>query len=238
MKSANHAMGEAGHGQRRGYGIYAISVLAAGAIALWHLVQLIGIATASSWVYVSVGIAAGAAGADLITGLVHWACDTWWDERMRGVGTRLIRDFREHHRDPRAMVDHDWDVVNGQAAAPASLAFVLLALPPSQAFLQEHELSYACLYGLVTFSALANQVHQWAHMMRPPLAVRLLQRSGVILSPARHAVHHSGPHTRAYCISTGWLNPLLDATEFWRGLERAVTRVTGAQPRRDGAPTC
>jgi hypothetical protein len=30
----------------------------------------------------------------------------------------------------------------------------------------------------------------------------------------------------------GWLDPALDALGFWRGLERAITRATGAVPRR------
>jgi ubiquitin-conjugating enzyme E2 variant len=180
------------------------------------------------------GALLGALAADGLTGLVHWACDTWGDERTRWLGPGLIRSFREHHRDPRAMLAHDWIEVNREPATAATAALLLLWLPPAQRVLDGHALAYGFVCWLVAYGAAANQLHAWAHAPAPPRAVRLLQRGGWILSPARHAVHHRAPRTTAYCISTGWLNPLLDASGFWRGLERAVGRLTGAEPRRGG----
>ncbi|CAK5059466.1 unnamed protein product [Meloidogyne enterolobii] len=34
-------------------------------------------------------------------------------------------------------------------------------------------------------------------------------------------------------ITTGWLNPLLDAVGFWRKLEFCVSTLTGWKPRDD-----
>ena len=76
--------------------------------------------------------------------------------------------------------------------------------------------------------ALTNLFHRWAHAARVPPLVARLQRSGLVLSPARHALHHSGAHDRAYCVTTGWLNRPLDAIGFFAALERAVRRA-GAQ---------
>jgi len=177
------------------------------------------------------GLVLGALAADLVTGGVHWACDTWGDERTRWVGAGLIRSFREHHRDPRAMLEHDWIEVNGQPAAAASAAFGLLSLPAARDWVGDHAFVHAFLWSLFGVAALANQLHQWSHAPAPPRWVRRLQHSGVILSPARHARHHRPPHTGDYCITGGWLNTALDAAGFWRALERAVTRVTGAAPR-------
>ena len=84
-------------------------------------------------------------------------------------------------------------------------------------------------------SVLTNQVHKWAHQRRPPAAVRLMQRAGLILSREHHATHHRAPHTRAYCITSGWLNPLLDAIRFFAAAERVITFATGAVPRADDA---
>jgi ubiquitin-conjugating enzyme E2 variant len=53
----------------------------------------------------------------------------------------------------------------------------------------------------------------------------------MILSRQRHALHHRAPCVERYCITTGWLNPVLDRVAFWRTLERGVTRATGAVPR-------
>jgi ubiquitin-conjugating enzyme E2 variant len=134
------------------------------------------------------------------------------------------------------MLDHDWTLVNGQPAAAASAALVLLALPAAQEWLAGHAFLTAFAWSLIAVGSLANQVHQWSHAPAPPRAVRILQRAGVVLSPARHARHHDGGHVSDYCIAGGWLNPLLDAAGFWRALERAVTRASGAEPRRSAEP--
>lgn len=41
------------------------------------------------------------------------------------------------------------------------------------------------------------------------------------------------PLDAEYCISTGWCNGLLTRLDFFRRLERVVTRLTGLQPRDD-----
>jgi len=176
-------------------------------------------------------VLAGAFVADFATGLVHWVCDTWGDPRTPWVGPGLIASFREHHDDPSAMLDHDWIEVNGEVAIAACAAFALMTLPISDAWLSESAFTAAFVWAGISCGALANQLHQWAHVSRPPRAVRRLQRAGLILSRKRHGVHHRAPNTRAYCISTGWSNPLLDAVGFWRALECGVTRLTGAEPR-------
>ena len=89
----------------------------------------------------------------------------------------------------------------------------------------EAPLDAAVLAGLLLFTlgiALTNRFHQWAHADRVPGWVATLQRSGLILSPERHSLHLCGAHDRAYCVTTGWLNPLLDAVEFFALLERTI----------------
>lgn len=67
---------------------------------------------------------------------------------------------------------------------------------------------------------------------QPPSPVRWLQRRGVLLSPEHLAAHHSSPHDRAYCITTGWMNPLLDSINAWERLERLITATVGLVPNR------
>jgi ubiquitin-conjugating enzyme E2 variant len=65
-----------------------------------------------------------------------------------------------------------------------------------------------------------NSIHRWAHAVEAPRFVRWLQRRGVILTPDHHALHHQGAHDRAYCVTTGWMNPLLDGLGVFRSVER------------------
>jgi hypothetical protein len=74
-------------------------------------------------------------------------------------------------------------------------------------------------------SYLNSQIHKWAHMARPPVLVRAVQRTRLFLSPAHHAQHHSGLHLTNYCITNGWMNSLLDQVRFFRALEWLLARI-------------
>lgn len=187
------------------------------------------------------GLSMGIALSDFFTAMVHWACDTWGSEQTPWLGHNLIRGFREHHRDPAAMLDHDWIEVNGQASAAGFLALIGFSLLSASSFPSSTALGgpraqvffVALFLALVGISAVTNQLHCWAHAARPPAIVRRLQSAGIILSRVEHAQHHRAPHMHGYCISTGWLNRPLDAIQFWRGLERCITALSGIEPRKD-----
>ncbi len=78
---------------------------------------------------------------------------------------------------------------------------------------------------LALFIVATNQFHKWAHSDHPPRVAVLLQRWGLILSPEHHNIHHALPHDRQYCITVGWMNPLLNRIQFFRGVEAMVAAV-------------
>lgn len=179
--------------------------------------------------------------ADIVSGLVHWFCDTFFHDDTPLIGPAFIHPFREHHVDPLAITRHGFFEVNGNnclALLPLVTAVLLLGAPlegePVPAlFVQSTALAFA----LVTFAT--NQFHKWAHQERPVAAVRWLQATGLILSPVHHGRHHSQPYRQAYCITAGWLDPVLDRTHLFERIERAIRRfapdTTGRERSRSSA---
>src|SRR2546421_5490109 len=51
--------------------------------------------------------------ADLVSGVVHWAADTWGHESMAVVGPRFLQPFRVHHVNPSDFLKRDFIDCNG-----------------------------------------------------------------------------------------------------------------------------
>jgi plasmanylethanolamine desaturase len=163
--------------------------------------------------------------ADFLSGFVHWAGDTVGDETTPVFGPNFVRPFRYHHVDPKDITRHDFIETNGNnciVVAPI-LAFLVLTIPKATGLY---------FYGAVVvaftswFVFCTNQFHKWAHDDDPAGWIRALQRMGLILSPEHHAIHHASPQNKSYCITVGWMNPLLDRIGFFRILEAVITRVS------------
>ena len=181
--------------------------------------------------WVPAALVAGMAAADLLSGIVHWAADTWGRDDLPVIGRRLLVPFRVHHINPDDFLRRRFVDVNGDVARLAVPAFLGLLLVPLDTSAGRVVAAFGlafCGTGMMT-----NQIHQWAHRPKPPRPVRLLQACGVLLDGPTHAAHHAGPYDTHYCITTGWWNRPLETLGFFRALERLITMATGAQPRRD-----
>ncbi len=169
--------------------------------------------------------------ADVLSGLVHWFADTWGHQSMPVLGKRLLRPFRVHHINPDDFLRRHWIDTNGDVA---TIVAVVLAIALRLSV--ESVGSWCVLLFIVVVAAVTlptNQVHQWAHMRRPPAIIRWLQSRRVLLSHSQHAMHHAPPYLTNYCIALGWANGVLVRIEAFPRLERLITRTTGVQPRAD-----
>lgn len=190
--------------------------------------------TSTEWLYLLPCVLGGMAVADFLSGVAHWALDTWGSTATPIFGL-LIRSFREHHVDQTSITRHDFIETNGDNFLAVLPVMVLMTLFPARydaGFLLS-PLFQAYMLILVLFVALTNQTHKVAHQVRQPPFVKPLMDLGIILTPQNHRVHHSGDFSLSYCITTGWLNKPLDAINFWRIAERIITLTTGAVPRAD-----
>jgi plasmanylethanolamine desaturase len=159
--------------------------------------------------------------ADLVSGIVHFVADTYFDVDTPIVGRKFVLPFRAHHAHPEAMLAHDFVETNGD-----SCLVVLFPLVPTALLVPVAAGGAATTLGVfvVAFSVfivLTNEAHRYAHAETAPRVVRLLQRMHLILKPEEHARHHRAPFDRAYCITSGVLNPLLDRLGFFRAITRA-----------------
>ena len=160
--------------------------------------------------------------ADLLSGTAHWFCDTFFEEGTPVIGKSVIQPFRDHHVHPQRITRYrfiEQDTTNFfLMLAPLALAFWSAAPQPGSL---DGLLWCSYLLGLATGSFSTHLFHKWAHAREAPVAVRWLQRSGLILGPERHQRHHRD-HGLGFCVTSGWMNPLLDALQFFPRVERVV----------------
>ena len=231
-----HSPGDSAHPERLGWQSLMEWVAIVVASALWlflaaRLVRSDGLG-ASLWWATGVGAAVGYLAGDLMSGVVHWFCDTFFEEHSPVIGRVLIHPFREHHRDPLAMTRHDFAEIAGNsclALAPGLGVVALLPAPTRPLWLG----AYAALLVFTVVAVATNQLHKWAHMPAVPGYVAAMQRTGLILRPLRHAAHHR-TQAEAYCVATGWLNPFLDRIGSFPAVERALVAL--GLPMSDTAP--
>ena len=167
----------------------------------------------------AVAALAGYLAADLASGLIHWFCDRFFEEDTPLIGPALIRPFREHHRDPLAMTRHGFLELSGNSCLGLAPVLALAWWRAGGAWLDALGLAFAASV------ILTNVLHKWAHAATAPAAVRWLQRARLVLPPALHAVHHRAGNTGGYCVTSGWMNPVIDRLRLFIGLDRVVAAL-------------
>jgi len=201
---------------------------------LYFLVKYFNSANA---IFIVLSAIAGICSADMVSGLVHWAADTWGTVEFPVLGPGLLRPFREHHIDPTSICRHDFIETNGDCFSACVLplcysVYKFFTYTPEQIAETYNVEMY--VFFLACFVTMTNEFHKWSHTyFGLPKWITTLQDYHIILPRIHHRQHHVSPHEVNYCITTGWLNPPLEAIDFWRKFERLITATTGAIPRSD-----
>jgi len=181
-----------------------------------------------------VAFAAATFAADLTSGLLHWAFDTWFST-TRGAFRRMVSIVREHHVKPDEIFTFRFATDSGMLSwFGGAGAFVLLTL--SWAVSGHPVLVVSLCLAAVVYSvdvSLMFEYHKWGHRRRRGPLPRLAQRCGLLLSPDHHLRHHRGAHDSHYCLINGLADRTLGEWGFFRGLERLITAVTGVRPRAE-----
>lgn len=184
---------------------------------------------------ISIALVFGALLADMFSGLVHWGADTWGTLNTPFFGKSFIRSFREHHVDPFKITVHDTIETNGDNAMLTFPSLALLSFVNIREGYHTDLFIVCFLFSLTIWVAITNQIHKWAHMRKPPSFINILQKYNILLSRKEHQIHHHNPFDRYYCITNGWLNPVLTSFCFWKRLEVLISSYSSNTPRQDDA---
>lgn len=204
-------------------------------LALWTSYRIFANANATHPAYagwiVAAALVAALLAADFFSGLVHWAADNWGDPKWPILGPGFIQPFRNHHVDPTDISRHDFVELNGNNCIVSLPVFFLGGWASDVMEPETGLFTSVFAVGVALWVFGTNQFHAWAHSVSPPRLVRLLQRTGIILSPKHHDVHHVAPHAENYCITNGWMNRPLSWLKLFPIIEWVISRVSGIRPQ-------
>ncbi len=190
---------------------------------------------APAWYFIVVAVACGMYLADLISGLLHWAFDTWFDETVGSIH-RMVITVREHHLYPNRVHEFSFAEHAGPLSWLALLAtgpWILLAvLAPGASALRFYLVCTLAVTSILV--VLMFETHKCGHLKAAaPRWMRLLQTTHLLLPHTHHMQHHSGNHDRNYCLINGFADLTLGNLGLWRGLEKVISKLTGAVPQKN-----
>ena len=161
---------------------------------------------------------------DFGSGLLHWLEDSYGQPHWPITGKWITAPNILHHQAPNAFTKNSW---LRSAAVLLVIGAVIIGI--------------AWLVGMLTWQFLlfvaiginANEIHKWNHLPRKRRGklVVALQDARLLQSAKHHGKHHAGSKDTHYCVVTNLLNPVLDAIQFWHGLEWFIVRLLGVSKR-------
>ena len=164
--------------------------------------------------------------ADFVSGVFHWAEDAYGRPEWPLTGRLITQPNIRHHFQPTYFTRHSW-----LKSAQVLLVFGAAILASAWAL------------GLLTWQVLlfvaigvnANEIHKWNHLPRSRRhsLVVFLQRIRLLQHSGHHARHHRGGKDTHYCVITNLVNPVLEAIDFWRRVERLLAVCFGIRKRHD-----
>lgn len=154
--------------------------------------------------------------ADFITGLFHWAEDTY--------GTIDDTWFSKYIWEPNIMHHkHPSDIAKNSFLDRNIIQWVIAAL-----FIGLYAIFFPITWQLILIGILAsfgNEIHVWSHRKTNPWWIELLQDMCIIQTKLHHAKHHLKPYSTRYCVITNIVNPILETIRFWESLEWVLSPI-------------
>lgn len=160
--------------------------------------------------------------ADLVIALAHWSLDRYGNPSNCLLGKRIFRPNREHHAYPNFFLRHS-ALTNSAETIPLAAAVIGVAWA-----LDILTWEVALFFIAIGSSAI---FHRLLHLPRDRvcLTVRILQGMRILQSRQEHREHHFH-HTKNYAVLLTVTNWLLESSNAFRWLERAITVCGKCRP--------
>lgn len=190
----------------------ALAVMTSQVLVLWGFESLL-------WLLLALPLAIFLA--DLLTGLIHWVCDSIGSSTTPLWGPMLVKPFRDHHREPYRITQIS---LAENLGSSAFLGLIVLGLTQTFAVTWHPFGIYTLLY-FNAFAVWSNLFHRWSHipLVKRPQWLKSLQNYGLLLHPRTHSLHHRGAHRDNYCILNGWANVVTNRVP-WERMEGFLKR--------------
>lgn len=141
---------------------------------------------------------------------------------------RLVFDFKNHHPRPDALGRRSMLRLTGSTVIAASLPFALMVNVANLLWPVPGWATALCLAFLIG-GTFAQYFHGSLHRDHAEWPVRLLRRSGLLMTPGAHAKHHATLR-QDFATNSGWSNPVLNRL-FEALMRRGVFDQAGLEPR-------
>jgi hypothetical protein len=161
---------------------------------------------------------------DFGSGLLHWLEDSYGNPDWPITGKWITQPNILHHQNPVAFTFNSW-------LHSALVLLITGAVIIAFAWMID-QLTWQLLL-FVAIGVNANEIHKWNHLprMKRGMLIGVFQDAGLVQTAKHHARHHRGSKDTHYCVITNALNPVLDAIQFWRGLEWIIKHTFGVSKR-------
>jgi hypothetical protein len=169
--------------------------------------------------------AGGVLASDFTSGLFHWFFDNYGSPQTPVFG-QTIELFRVHHDLPEDICNSGLVFTVGHVClwvVPMISTFIGAWYLAGRGPLVSALLLFATMANL--FLVLTNLFHKWAHLPKKPAWMLFMQEYRLVLETQHHNIHHTPPFDTYYCITTGWLNPLLRAIKFFPRMEKVLALI-------------
>lgn len=164
---------------------------------------------------------------DFFSGVLHWIQDRYLRRHWPIVGAIIVAPSDLHHSNPRSFTQDGFIHRNWSSFVVASFLAGIFYFSGTLNWFTG---------SIIATSSVLTQAHYYAHCSPKENGkfIVFLQTIGLLQSPQHHWRHHQGDKDTYFCAMTNYVNPMLEAVQFFQKMELVIQKLTGVRPQAAG----